>query len=74
MTRHLQGSCQVPIAAFCIETEIGLHLSGLVGDAATGRLIRAEDDGQLEAPDALGERVARALLEQGAGELLGRPG
>ena len=74
MTRHLQGSCQVPIAAFCIETEIGLHLSGLVGDAATERLIRAEDDGQLEAPDALGERVARALLEQGAGELLGRPG
>lgn len=74
MTRRLQGSCQVPIAAFCIETEIGLHLSGLVGDAATGRLIRAEDDGQLEAPDALGERVARALLEQGAGELLGRPG
>ena len=39
MTRHLQGSRQVPIAAFCIETEIGLHLSGLVGDALSGRLI-----------------------------------
>ena len=72
MTRHLQGSCQVPIAAFCIETEIGLHLSGLVGDAASGKLIRAEDDGQSEAPDALGERVARKLLELGAGKLLGR--
>jgi hydroxymethylbilane synthase len=72
MTRHLQGSCQVPIAAFCMETEIGLHLSGLVGDAASGRLIRAEDDGQSEAPEALGQRVARTLLHQGAGELLGR--
>lgn len=72
MTRHLQGSCQVPIAAFCIETEIGLHLSGLVGDAANGKLIRADDDGQSEAPDALGERVARRLLELGAGGLLGR--
>ncbi len=72
MTRRLEGSCQVPIAAFCIETEIGLHLSGLVGDAASGKLIRAEDDGQSEAPEALGERVARALLAQGAGELLGR--
>ena len=72
MTRHLQGSCQVPIAAFCIETEIGLHLSGLVGDAASGKLIRAEDDGQSEAPDALGERVARKLLKLGAGKLLGR--
>lgn len=72
LTRHLQGSCQVPIAAFCLETEIGLHLSGLVGDAATGKLIRAEGDGQYEAPEALGERVARALLAQGAGEMLGR--
>lgn len=72
MTRRLQGSCQVPIAAFCIETEIGLHLSGLVGDAANGTLIRAEDDGQVEAPDALGERVAKQLLAQGAGGLLGR--
>jgi len=72
MTRRLEGSCQVPIAAFCIETEIGLHLSGLVGDAASGKLIRAEDDGQSEAPEALGERVAHALLAQGAGELLGR--
>jgi hydroxymethylbilane synthase len=70
MTRRLEGSCQVPIAAFCIETEIGLHLSGMVGDAASGKLIRAEDDGQSEAPEALGERVARALLAQGAGELL----
>ena len=72
MTRYLQGSCQVPIAAFCLQTQIGLHLSGLVGDAQSGRLIRAEDDGQSEAPEALGERVARRLLEQGAGELLGR--
>lgn len=71
MTRHLQGNCQVPIAAFCIETEIGLHLSGLVGDATNGKLIRADDDGQSEAPDALGERVAGQLLAQGAGELLG---
>ena len=71
MTRRLQGSCQVPIAAFCLQTEIGLNLSGLVGDAASGRLIRAEDDGQSEAPEALGERVAARLLELGAGDLLG---
>ncbi|MHB8680203.1 MAG: hydroxymethylbilane synthase [Rudaea sp.] len=72
LTRHLQGSCQVPIAAFCIETEIGLHLSGLVGDAASGKLVRTEDDGQSEAPEALGERVAQRLLELGAGKLLGK--
>ena len=71
LTRHLQGSCQVPIAAFCLQTEIGLHLSGLVGDAISGRLVRAEDDGQPEAPEELGVRVAKTLLERGAGELLG---
>ena len=71
MTRRLQGSCQVPIAAFCLLTEIGLHLFGLVGDASSGRLIRADDDGQSEAPEALGERVAARLLELGAGDLLG---
>ncbi len=70
MTRALQGNCEVPIAAFCIETERGLHLSGLVGGAATGRLIRAEADGDASKPDDLGERVARQLLDQGAAELL----
>ncbi|MEO8802795.1 MAG: hydroxymethylbilane synthase [Rudaea sp.] len=70
MTRALQGSCQVPIAAFCIETETGLHLSGLVGDAASGRLLRAEADG-VHAQE-LGQVVAQRLRELGADELLGR--
>jgi hydroxymethylbilane synthase len=72
LTRHLQGSCQVPIAAYCIDIESGLHLSGLVGDAASGRLLRAEASGAAETPDALGREVAELLLAQGAGELLGR--
>ncbi len=71
MTRHLQGSCQVPIAAFCIETETGLHLSGLVGDAASGRLVRAEGDAARDASEILGEQVAHRLLALGAGALLG---
>jgi hydroxymethylbilane synthase len=72
LTRRLEGSCQVPIAAFCLETETGLHLSGLVGDAATGQLIRAQADGGRDAPESLGHRVADLLLAQGAGALLGR--
>ena len=46
MTRALQGNCEVPIAAFCIETERGLHLSGLVGDAASGEILRAAAHGE----------------------------
>ena len=71
LTRHLQGSCQVPIAAFCIETEQGLHLAGLVGDAASGKLVRATSEGARDAPEALGRKVAELLLAQGAGALLG---
>jgi len=72
LTRHLQGNCQVPIAAYCVETERGLHLSGLVGDAATGRLLRAESVGFADAGETLGRAVAEKLLALGAGELLGR--
>ena len=72
LTRHLQGSCQVPIAAFCIETEQGLHLSGLVGDAVSGKLVRAQGEGARNAPEALGREVAERLLALGAGVLLGR--
>jgi hydroxymethylbilane synthase len=70
LTRHLQGNCQVPIAAYCVETETGLHLSGLVGEAATGKLVRAEGSGRGDAPDDLGRAVAEQLLALGAGSLL----
>jgi len=71
MNQALGGSCTVPVAAWCVLTEQGLHLSGLVGDAASGRLLRAEASGSTERPDVLGREVAEALLAQGAGELLG---
>jgi hydroxymethylbilane synthase len=72
LTRHLQGNCQVPIAAYCVETERGLHLSGLVGDATTGKLLRAEAVDAADAAEALGRTVAEKLLALGAGELLAR--
>ena len=70
LTRRLEGSCQVPIAAYCVETERGLHLEGLVGDAASGQLIRARGDGARAAPETLGRQVAEQLLALGAGDLL----
>jgi hydroxymethylbilane synthase len=72
MNRALHGSCHVPVAAFAQETGDGrLHVQGLVGDAATGQLLRA----QAEGPDgaALGADVARRLLDAGAGALLAPP-
>jgi hydroxymethylbilane synthase len=59
----------VPIGAWCLLGEHGLHLRGMVGDAGSGRLLRAEASGS--DPLALGHEVARQLLAQGAGDLLG---
>ncbi|HKE48053.1 MAG TPA: hydroxymethylbilane synthase [Rhodanobacteraceae bacterium] len=72
MNLRLHGSCTVPVAGYCIEVERGLALWGLVGDADNGRLVRAEGEGALDEPEALGRRVGEMLLERGAGEILYR--
>lgn len=69
MNQALGGSCTVPVGAWCTLTERGLHLAGLVGDVAGGRLLRAQAEG--EDAVALGQAVAQALLGQGAAEFLG---
>jgi len=71
MNLRLHGNCNVPIAGYCMETETGLALWGLVGDAESGRLIRADAIGESDAPQKLGERVAALLVEGGADEILG---
>lgn len=70
MNRLLEGNCQVPIAGHAALVDGQLHLAGLVGAMATQTVIRAEGFGPLDAPDILGERVARDLLAQGAATLL----
>jgi len=72
MNLRLHGSCSVPIAGYCVETEAGLALWGLVGDADEGRLIRAEARGERDDPQGLGDRVAAMLRERGADEILRR--
>ncbi len=70
MNRALGGSCTVPVGAWCVLGEHGLHLRGLVGDAASGRLLHAQASGPVGQAVVLGELVASELLEQGADEFL----
>jgi hydroxymethylbilane synthase len=70
MNRALGGSCTVPVGAWCVLGEHGLHLRGLVGDAASGRLLRAEASAPADQAIALGQQVAKALLDQGAAQWL----
>jgi hydroxymethylbilane synthase len=71
MNQALGGSCTVPIGAWCMLGEHGLHLRGMVGDAVSGRLLHAEASAPSDQAIALGRKVAAALLAQGAGTLLG---
>jgi len=70
MNRALHGSCHVPVAGFAQWEGDDLFLQGLVGSVADGRLVRAEARGAGNDPDALGQAVARALLDGGAAEML----
>jgi len=70
MNQALGGSCTVPVGAWCTVTERGLHLRGLVGDVASGRLLLAEATGGSHDAVALGRHVAHALFAQGAEALL----
>ncbi|MGH8115911.1 MAG: hydroxymethylbilane synthase [Rhodanobacteraceae bacterium] len=65
----LGGDCTMPLGAWCeMEPDGTLRLSGLLGDARDGRLLRADAGG--DDPAALGAEVARRLREQGADALL----
>jgi hydroxymethylbilane synthase len=72
MNHALGGSCSVPVGAWCMRSEKGLHLRGLVGDPHGGSLLHAHADGSEQAPEALGRAVAESLLAQGAATFLGR--
>ncbi|MCX7564519.1 hydroxymethylbilane synthase [Xanthomonadaceae bacterium XH05] len=72
MNLRLAGSCQVPIAGFCTEQNGTWTLRALVGDEHGSEILRAEAKADSATLDTLGERVADALLAQGAGRLLAR--
>lgn len=78
MNRHLNGGCQVPIAGYAILDGQTLSMEGRVGapDGSTLLVSRAQVtltgdfDAQIAQVEAMGIRVAEALLDQGAGPLL----
>ena len=70
LNKHLNGGCQVPIACFALLEDDQLWLRGLVGQPDGGLLLRAEDRAASSDAEALGVRVAEALLAQGADAIL----
>ncbi|AQZ35504.1 hydroxymethylbilane synthase [Pseudomonas sp. LPH1] len=70
LNKHLNGGCQVPIACYALLEDDQLWLRGLVGQPDGGLLLRAEGRAASSDAEALGVRVAEALLAQGADAIL----
>ncbi|WP_457788297.1 hydroxymethylbilane synthase [Pseudomonas sp. PL-6] len=70
LNKRLNGGCQVPIACYALLEGEQLWLRGLVGQPDGGQLLRAEARAAAGDAEALGVRVAEALLAQGAEAIL----
>lgn len=78
MNRHLEGSCQVPIAGFAVLDGDRLRMEARVGEPDGSRLLKSKGEteltGSLEARQAearrLGLSLAEDLLAQGANDIL----
>ena len=66
----LQGGCSVAIGAFATSNGSELKLSGMVGNVASGKILRVEKLGDMNKPLDLGIITAKKLLSLGARELL----
>lgn len=70
LNRHLNGGCQVPIAAYAMLEGEQLWLRGLVGRPDGSQLLHAEARADYADAEALGRQVAEDLLAQGAEAIL----
>ena len=67
---YLEGGCQVPIAGYATLQNGQLQIEGRVGSVDGQTILKAAQFGAPEQAEMLGEELAKALLAQGAGELL----
>ncbi len=70
MNNYLQGGCQVPIGSYAEIHQDQIHLRALVGEPDGSKILRAEIKGSVDDALALGEQVAKTLLEKGADAIL----
>lgn len=72
VSRVLGGSCQVPLAAYAAVSGVSMSLQALVADPDGSRVVRAQACGPVGSAVALGEAVAKELLEKGANTILAK--
>jgi hydroxymethylbilane synthase len=66
----LEGGCQVPIGSYALLEGEQLWLRALVGEPDGSQVVRGEIRGARADAEALGEQLAKQLLDQGAKAIL----
>lgn len=70
LSRALAGSCQVPLGGYAEVKDGKLRMRGFVASPDGLRMTQSEMTGDIEHPEALGNRIADALRAQGADRIL----
>jgi hydroxymethylbilane synthase len=70
--RTLEGGCQIPIGALATQVGDTLQLHGFVSSTDGQTFLRGQASGDARDPVALGQELARSLLDRGAREILSR--
>ena len=68
--RALGGSCEVPLGTYALERDGQIWLRGFVATPDGSRIARAELQGTLGEPEALGLKLAADLRGKGADAIL----
>ena len=66
----LGGGCHAPIAAFGTVSGNTLILAGMVANSSGNRILRCSQEGSVLTPEQVGLRLAHALVEMGASQLI----
>ena len=70
MSRALAGSCTVPLGAYATISNGQLSITGFVASVDGTAMVRAEVTGKPAEAEAIGQRLATALVAQGADKIL----
>jgi hydroxymethylbilane synthase len=71
LLRLLEGGCMIPLSAWGrVTSDHKFILSGRVFSLDGQTMVEGEGEGEIEDPEALGQKLAEMLLKQGAAEIL----
>ncbi len=68
--KTLEGGCQVPLGAYAWIKDFKIFIVGFISDIEGERFYKAKEEGSIEDPEKIGERLAKKLLKAGGEEIL----